>query len=257
MLRTFFDSLWFNEKEVDIYLYLTSHWAQVASTIAKKMDIKRSSIYLVLKNLVDKWLLVDYTKNNVTYFKWVEPEDIALICDKKERELKKIKKHSEKIQEDLEKLKLWQKIEQFDLAWKISYYEGIDAVSSLIEETLNEPVKEQLCFGLNDIHTKIHSDDWKNYTNDRVERWIKVYSIQPDTKEAIDYAKRDPKELRETKLVSNKDFPASCEINIMWDMIALFTAKWDKPEWMKMYNKYMADTLRSLFKLAREKSDKN
>jgi len=236
-------------------MYLTGHGAQAASVIAKKMDIKRASIYPVLKSMVDKWLVVDYEKNNVTYFKGIEPEDIALLCEKKERELKKLKKHSEKIQSDLEMLKGWQKQEQFDLAGKITYYEGIEAVGNLIEETLDEPSKEQLCFGLNEYHTKIHSDDWLDYTKDRVEKWISVKSIQPDIPAAIEYAARDSRELRETKLVPHKDFPAHCEVNIMWDMIALFTTKWDKPSWMKMYNKYMAETLRSLFNLAWKNTD--
>lgn len=255
MLQTFFDSLWFNEKEVQIYMYLTSHGAQAASVIAKKMDIKRASIYPVLKSMVDKGLVVDYEKNNVTYFKGIEPEDIALLCEKKERELKNLKKHSEKIQNDLEKLREWQVQEQFDLAGKITYYEGIEAVGNLIEETLHEPSKEQLCFGLNEYHTKIHSDDWGEYTLERVEKGIFVRSIQPDIEAAVEYAQRDKKELRETKLIPHQDFPAHCEINIMGDMIALFTTKWDKPSGMKMYNKYMADTLRSLFNLAWEKTD--
>jgi len=252
MLQTFFDSLGFNDKEVQIYMYLTSRGAQAASVIAKKMDIKRASIYPTLKNMVDKGLVVDYEKNNVTYFKWIEPEDIVLLCEKKERELKRLKKHSEKIQNDLEKLKDWQKGEQFDLAGKITYYEGIEAVWNLIEETLDEPSKQQLCFWLNEYHTKIHSDDWWDYTQDRVEKWIHVKSIQPDIDAAIEYAARDKKELRHTKLVPHKDFPAHCEINIMGDMIALFTTKWDTPSGMKMYNKYMAETLRSLFHLAWE-----
>jgi sugar-specific transcriptional regulator TrmB len=170
MLQTFFDSLGFNEKEVQIYMYLTSHGAQAASVIAKKMDIKRASIYPVLKSMVDKGLVVDYEKNSVTYFKGIEPEDIALLCEKKERELKNLKKHSEKIQNDLEKLKAGQVQEKFDLAGKISYYDGIEAVGNLIEETLHEPSKEQLCFGLNEYHTKIHSDDWGDYTQERVEK---------------------------------------------------------------------------------------
>jgi len=141
------------------------------------------------------------------------------------------------------------------LAGKITYYEGIEAVGNLIEETLHEPTKEQLCFGLNEYHTKIHSDDWGDYTQERVDKGIFVKSIQPDIPAAIEYAKRDGKELRTTKLVSHKDFPAHCEVNIMGDMVALFTTKGDKPSGMKMYNKYMADTLRSLFHLAWEKTE--
>jgi sugar-specific transcriptional regulator TrmB len=71
-------------------MYLTSHWPQVASIIAKKRNIKRASIYTVLQSMVNKWLLVDYTKNKVTYFKWVEPEDITILFKKKELELKKL-----------------------------------------------------------------------------------------------------------------------------------------------------------------------
>ncbi|USN59114.1 MAG: helix-turn-helix domain-containing protein [Candidatus Peribacteria bacterium] len=256
MLQTFFDSLGFNEKEVSIYMYLLSHGPQVASTIAKKVDIKRSSIYTMLQSMVDRGLLVDYNKNKLTYFKGVEPEDITLLCERKEQELKKLKKNSMKIQLDLEKLKENQVQEQFDLAGKITYYEGIDAVTTLIEETIQEKGKEQLCFGLNEYHSKIHPEDWSNYTQKRVDNKISVKSIQPDTEAAKAYASRDAKELRTTKLVPNEDYPANCEINIMGDMIALFTTKGKKPSGMKMKNKYMADTLRSLFLLAWDNTKK-
>lgn len=163
MIKDFFQILGFNEKETSIYLYLTSHWSQIASTIAKKTDTKRASIYSILKWMLEKWLIIDYTKNKLTYFKAIEPEDIDMLCDRKERELKKVKKDSKQIQWFLNNLKEKQVTDQFDLEWKVTYYEWIEAVSNLIEETLEEPVKEQLCFWLNEYHTKVHTDDWSSY----------------------------------------------------------------------------------------------
>jgi hypothetical protein len=137
---------------------------------------------------------------------------------------------------------------------KIKYYQGIEAVKELIYETLEEPTKEQLCFGLNEYHITNPTTDWKKYTKKRVAAGMKVRSIQPDTENAKNYKLRDKGELRITHLVPHKKFPAHCELNIIGDMIALFTAQDNEPAGAKIYNKTMAQVLSSLFELAWERA---
>ena len=84
---------------------------------------------------------------------------------------------------------------------------------------------------------------------------MKVRSIQPDTPSAKEYKKRDAEELRITRLVPNEKYPSHCELNIIGDMIALFTAYGEKPSGMKIYHKEMAQALRNLFELAWEKAE--
>lgn len=254
MINNFLKSFWLNAHEIRIYLHLLSYGESIASLVSKKLTIKRTSIYTYLESLKEKWMIVDFVKNGVTYFKAIDVDDIISLCDQREKELKNLKKNADLLKNEFTKIKDKQIIPTFELEGKIKYYEWIDAVSMLIDETLDEKWKEQLCFWLNEYHTKVHVDDWSYYTDKRVQKWIKVRSIQPNTKIAIAYKERDKDELRETRLVPKEDFPSDCEVNIMWDMIALFTTKWDIPSWMKMKNKFMAKSLKSLFELAWEKA---
>lgn len=254
MISPFLKSFGLNDNEIKIYLHLLSRGPMIASMIAKKLGMNRSSTYSALQALKEKQVIVDFEKNKVTYFKGIEPEDFRELCEKKEREIKKLKNNAEDIIDNLEKIREQQVAPAFDIEGKIAYYEGIDAVSMLIDEVLEAPGKEQLCFGLNKYHTQVHPEDWKEYTSKRVGKKISVRSIQPATDDAKEYMSRDKAELRETRLVDEDTYPSNCEINIQWDTIALFTTQWKIPSGMKMKNRYMANSLRSLFELAWEKA---
>lgn len=95
----------------------------------------------------------------------------------------------------------------------------------LIDETLTEGPKEQLCFGLNDYHIQHMGDEWKKYTKKRVNIGMAVRSIQLDTAAASEYKKRDADELRITKLVPNKKYPTHCELNIIGEMKQLIRSE--------------------------------
>ena len=254
MIQEFLWSFGLNENEIRVYIHLLSRGSTIASMISKKLDMNRSSVYSCIEALVAKWVVVDYEKNNVKYFKAIEPEDFLELCEKRERQIKALKRDANTVIWSLKKLKEKQMMPTFELEGRIKYYEGLEAVSLLIEETLDIPGKEQLCFGLNEYHTKVHPDDWKSYTQKRVAKKIFVQSIQPDTSAALEYQSRDKKELRETRLVPADLFPSKCELNIIGDTIALFTTAGASPAGMKMKNKYMAEALRSLFMLANEKA---
>jgi hypothetical protein len=141
-----------------------------------------------------------------------------------------------------------------EIRGKIKYYQGLEAVTDLISETLEEKGDEQLCFGLNSYHSELAGDDWVDYTKKRIEKGMRVKSIQPDTGAAVAYKSRDAKELRETLLVPESRFPGNCEINIIGDMLAIFTTHGTEAMGMKMYNRDIAQALRSLFSLGWEKA---
>ena len=254
MLNTFLTKFGLTKNEQDIYLYLLENGSSIASMIAKRLGIKRVTAYAALETLNKKQLVNLFQKNNVTYFESVSPEEIVNICHKKITEDLELEEQAKTVLVELKKLESKQSTAVLEVKGKIKYYQGLEAVKQLINETLNEGEVEQLCFGLNKYHTENLWDDWKYYTKKRAKAGMNVRSIQPDTKAAKEYKKRDKEELRKTRLIPNKKFPASCELNVIGDMIAIFTAHGDEPTGMKLYNKDMAQVLRSLFELAWEKA---
>jgi len=63
--------------------YLLENGASIASMIAKRLGIKRVTVYAALDTLNKKQLISSFQKNNVTYFESVSPEEIVNICHKK------------------------------------------------------------------------------------------------------------------------------------------------------------------------------
>lgn len=254
IIQQFLKNLGLSENEVKVYLYLLAHGESIVSIITKRLAMKRPTVYQTLESLEDKELVHGFIKNKVAHFDAVEPEDIVLLCEQRVHQMKRIQENASDLQVEFKKLREQGKMPKLEIRGKIKYYEGLDAVTDLINETLEEKEKEQLCFGLNTFHTELNGMDWKLYTQKRVQHGMKVRSIQPDTAEAIAYKGRDKNELRVTRLVPKEKFPGTSEINLIGDMIAMFTAEGKVPMGMKLYNKHLAEALRSLFKLAWEKA---
>lgn len=254
MMNTFLTKFGLTKNEQDIYLYLLGSGTSIASMIAKRLGIKRVTTYAALETLNKKQLVSSSQRNNVTYFEAVAPEEIINICKRKIAEDTALEEEAKKTLAEFKQLESKQSAPVLEVKGKIKYYQGLEAVKGLIDETLDEGKVEQLCFGLNKYHTEHLWDEWKIYTKKRAKLGMNVKSIQPNTKAAKEYKKRDKDELRETLLVPNKKFPANCELNVIGDMIAIFTSHGEEPTGMKLYNKEMAQVLRSLFELAWEKA---
>lgn len=255
MIETFLRNLGLSDNEIRVYLYLLTHGESIASIISKRLEIKRATVYPILESLEKGELISTFEKNGVTHFDAVEPDDIIYLCEQRVSQMQRLKEKAENLHKEFRKLRDQGKMPKLEIRGKIKYYEGMDAVTDLINETLDEKHDEQLCFGLNTYHTELSGNDWKQYTVKRVARKMNVRSIQPDTPQAIDYKARDREELRETRLVPAKDFPGNSEINIIGDMIAMFTMRGQVPMGMKMYNKDLAQALRSIFELAWERAE--
>lgn len=250
MIDTFFQKLGLTGNEKTIYLFLLKHGHVIASIISKRLFIKRVTTYASLMSLERRGLVTSYKKNDVTFFEAVPPKVILNICSEMLAESIALRNEAATIMPTLEKMAEEQKNPIVDIKGKIKYYEGLNAVKNLIDETIETKNTEQLCFGLNNFHVEHMADEWKKYTQKRVSNGIKVRSLQPDTDAAIKYKQRDGSELRITKLVPHDIYPTKCELNIIGDTIALFTAYGEQPAGMKIHNKEMAQALRSLFELA-------
>lgn len=257
MVSLFFSRIGLTKNEQDIYLFLLEAGPTIASLIGKRLGIKRVTVYPSLEALKRKELVTTFEKNEVTYFAASSPKEVLQLCKKRVDDERVLEKEAKDMLPFLELIQNKQKKPVFEVKGKIKYYQGLEPVKQLINETLEEGQVEQLCFGLNKYHIQHLQDDWKQYTKRRVHVGMPVRSIQPDIPEAKAYKKRDKSELRQTHLVPHKKYPADCELNIIGDMIALFSTHGDQPTGLKMYNADMARILRSLFELAWEAAEKH
>ncbi len=234
-MQKIFKKFGFTNNEGLIYIHLLRLGPSLASTISKRTGIKRVTVYACLKNLEKEQFVDSFLSNDVTYFRSASPNQFLKSCRAREIYLRTLNEEVKTVLPSLLKLEQEQ--------------------SKPVNETLIEDCKEQLCFGLNQYHQHVE-DEWKRYTSKRVALGMKVLSIQPKTKIAQAYKGRDSSEFRKTKLVPFPSFGSPCELNIIGDMVAIFMPHGDQPFGIKIYNKDIAKTLQSLFKLAWESADK-
>ena len=249
-MHHFFSRLGLTKNEEEIYLFLLEHGHTIASMIGKRLNINRVTAYASLRSLKKKGFVGSFQKNNVTYFEAATPREIVAICHNQVVSQLRIEQEAEKLFPTLQEIENKKQKPILEVKGEMKYYQGLEAVKGLIDETLQEGAKEQLCFGLNQFHIRHLKDEWRSYTKKRVATGMHVRSIQPDIAPAIHYKERDKDELRVTMLVPHESFPAECELNIIGDMIALFVTHGDRPAGMKIYHKDMAKVLTSLFELA-------
>lgn len=255
MLNDFLSRIGLTENEKKIYLHLLKTGSSIASMIGKRLTIKRVTVYASLQTLIKKELITSFQKNNVTYFQTASPEDIVRFCEIRINRDLELKNEAERLLVHLKTIQASQAKPILEIKDKLKYYQGLEAVKRLINETLDEGKKEQLCFGLNKYHTENFWDEWVDYTQRRTKVGMNVRSVQPDIFPAKAYKKRDKNELRVTRLIPHTKFPAHSELNVIGDMVALFTSHGKEPTGMKFYSKDMAQVLRSLFELAWEKAE--
>lgn len=246
LITQFLKNLWLSDLEIKVYIFLVSQWENIASMISKRLNIKRASIYTVLKWLEEKWMIIFHIKNKINFYKATNPDDVIELCKFKEMKAKSLTMQAQEFKKHLDLFKDTDKSQNNLNDGKLKYYEWINDVIELAFETLDEKDKEILCFW---IMNKFIKDKklWKDYTEKRIKEWFRVKSIQPETTETQDYKKRDSKELRETLIIPKEFTNDWCEINIIWDMVVFFTSEWNNPVWFKIKNKSIAQALRSLF----------
>ena len=189
-------------KKADVYLAILELGSGTVIEIAKKSEVKRTTVYDILLDLEKTGLIYQTTKESKRLFVAEDPEKLKKKLEEKERIL----------DEMLPQLRSFYNIK--GIKPKIKFYEGKEGLRQVYADTLNYG-GEILAFASEDV-VKVLGMDWANdYLAKRVKRGIRARIILPKT-EIIerDFNPLDQKQLRSSKLVSAKKYPFSIEINI-------------------------------------------
>jgi len=249
-MNEIFERLKCSPTQAKLYLLLLELGPTIASMLAKRANVKRVTVYGALEGLVQKGLVETFNKNNVGYYQASSPEVITNLLDHQLEEEQQFNQRAHKKVEEMKKLK--QKIDKqiIEVKGVIRYYEGREAVETLIQENLKLPHKTQYCIGMSGYYALKYTGEWNRYIQTRVKNGMKVLSIQADTPENQEYKKRDQQELRETHLIPVQMCPDHAELNIIGDRILLYTDEENEAVGIKIINRKLANILKKLFALA-------
>ncbi|MBT7007101.1 hypothetical protein HN958_01185 [Candidatus Falkowbacteria bacterium] len=211
-INKFLSELDLTKKEVDTYLSCLRLGATGVSQLSKETDIKRTTLYDILRNLQAKRLINTTTKGKKQLFYPEDPEKLADTLREKQR----------KLNENLPFLK--NLFNQAGSRAKVRYYEGKTGLEDVYRDTLT-CTGNISAFVTEDIFNYLGDDFGEEYLKKRTKNNIFVRAIGPDTQKVKDHKKSDSKEFRKTILVPKKEFPFTIEMNIYNNKVAYMSFK--------------------------------
>lgn len=243
MLTSILTDLGLDEDESKVYLAVLELGGSYVSSIAKKARVHRVVCYKVLDDLARKGLVSAFTKNNIKHYAVTSPE---ILVQKQEERLKKA--------QDLlpELLSLTN-----EMAYKpkIEYYEGVEGIKNIFEDTLEAPTEMLGYTNLSAIPKVVPEAFLRNYAKRKIEKGIKTRMLSPNISDAQKYLynyypKNFDRNLVEILFVNPKEYPFEYEINIYGDKVGIMSLNPDELIGMILESPVYAKTQRAIFQLA-------
>lgn len=201
-----------NKNQAETYLALLELGQAGVISLAKKTNIKRTTLYDILVELEKKQLVAKTQKNTKKLFIALEPENLEKILADKKTKL-------EKLMPALKAL-----VNTTGTKPVIRYYEGIEGIKEVYRDTLNYD-GELLAFVAENIFDKLGKDFADEYKAKRKKANIAVRILLPETealKKELTSAKED---LRIYRFVDKEKFPFTMELNLYGNKLALMSFK--------------------------------
>lgn len=238
MLTNDLEKLGLSDKEAKVYLAVLELGEGNIAQIAKKSNVKRTTVYDVIHSLKEKRLLIEMTKGKKTFFSAEDPRKLDDIYDERKATLKKILPDLLSVMNAIEKKP------------RVRYFEGVEGIKEVYKDTLKYSNQEIVAWVSHEAMGAFDVE-WleKYYIPKRLEKKIWVRVIAPRTQELENYKERDEKSLRQTRFVDSQEFSFEVEINLYGGRNVAVMAFGEQMgliiESQKIYK-----TLRSIFELS-------
>ena len=233
-----------NSNQIAVYTALLQLGSADIQTISRKSSTKRTTTYSILDTLTQMGLVTFTQKGAHREYIAEDPKKIPLVLDK---EVQQLKARQESITKALPELASIYNAHATKP--KIRFYDGIEGIKQVFEETLQVPVgTETLAYSSAESIHSFLGDYVPSYLARRVAGGITQRAIAEDSPAAREHLKNDAQELRQTVLVDKERFPFSNEINIFGNK--LFIASYRDLLAVVIESEEIARTQKAIFELA-------
>jgi sugar-specific transcriptional regulator TrmB len=201
------------EKEAIVYLTALELGAATVNTIARRAKIFRTYCYDILESLSEKGLMSHVIKRGTKYYEAADPEKLVELLHEKE----------EKVNEILPQLKFTRASVTEKPTTEV--YEGKEGIKTIHDDIIRTK-KDTLVMGRADIIQEYLGPYFERYLRLRVKNKIKAKVVTEVSAFAKKIAKKDKKELRQTKMnpILNK---TKTTVYIYGDKVAIMTYEKD------------------------------
>lgn len=124
MLISILEEYWLPSTEAKTYLSTLELWSAPVSTIARRSNENRVTVYSALKSLVKKGIATQVTKKNTTYYTVISPEKLAKGVEEKYLMIKKALPEFAAI------------ASKYDNKPKVQFFDGIEGLKNIYEEVI-------------------------------------------------------------------------------------------------------------------------
>ncbi len=197
-------------KKAEVYLACLESGGSTAYLIAKKIGLKRPTVYDIINQLMKEGLVHKSIKGNIKYYSPADPQILFNKLKEKEDKIKSIMPHLQNLYNSPKSKPL------------IRYFEGKEGIKELYEDSLRSLKKgdEILAYVGEDVYKDMpgYLDD---YIKRRVEKNIRIRGIYKESILGKKYMEKNKEQLREVKLLSAEEFPMSNEINIYKNKVVI------------------------------------
>jgi sugar-specific transcriptional regulator TrmB len=229
-------------KEASIYLFLLEAGPQKALPIFKALKMKKGNTYALLDKLVEKGFVI---KKGPLF----SPQSPLAVFYKLEEKVQALNGTLGTFKATLPQLNSLYKLSIGKPT--IRYFEGEEGIKEVFEDIYAR--KKDVVYGCVDLDKA--DEVFPGYIVSklipkRVRNKVQAISFLPDSPSAREVAKKDKLQLRETALVDKKKYPLPAEIDVYEDKVAMLTFARGEFIGLIIENKDIAESLRSVFKLA-------
>jgi HTH-type transcriptional regulator, sugar sensing transcriptional regulator len=243
MIYPDFDLLGLSETEGKVYMALLEIGGGYVSAIARRAKQNRVNCYHTLENLTKKGLAGFVMKDNIRYYSAENPQKLVNMLEEKTDYAKGILPE------------LLTMSNALAMKPKIQYYEGLNGVKNILEDTLTAKSKELLGYSNLKGVMDVFGDYIGKYAEAKLAKKIKTRIICPSSEEAFLYIKKFypaefPHEFVEILYVNPREFWFDHEITIYDNKVAVISLNKDEMVGMIFESPVYANSQRAIFNLA-------
>ncbi|PIZ72695.1 hypothetical protein COY07_02965 [Candidatus Peregrinibacteria bacterium CG_4_10_14_0_2_um_filter_43_11] len=239
-----FKNLGLQDKEPEVYLALLKlPGVQPASVVANHTGLNRTTVYKTLIKLAKMGLATKTMRRGILCFYAEDPSDnLENVLVERKKQIDSLHQELITALPGINELK-----KQEMLSPKMRYYEGIEGLKRVYEDTL---IESNTIYAFENVATmapEVNDFIFTEYVKRRVEKGIFAHVITPKNKSNQNFQKDDKKAMRKTKFVSKTPFPLEVEINIYGNKTAFFSYKKEEMFGAILESESIASSMRAIF----------
>ncbi|MDD5043796.1 MAG: helix-turn-helix domain-containing protein [Patescibacteria group bacterium] len=235
-----------SDKEANVYLAALELGTSTVQKISGKAKLKRPTTYVIIKSLTSKGLMSSFQEGKKQFFVAENPERLNSFMENRKRELDDKKEELKKLLPELKTI-----YNAAEGKPTVKFYEGKEGLLMMVEEFLESDIKEAMMIYSNDLVEKVFTEKERADARERrAHKQIRVQSIYTSAA-----AERLPSKFSERKRIPENKFPLFCDITIFADKVRIASLG-DRLSGIIIQDKAIAETLKSIFKLAWEGAEK-